>query len=50
MMENGRITKWMDGVSIFKILGIYYYKNGDKYEGEFEDSQKNGNGNINGYC
>ena len=28
------------------IIGVWYYKNGDKYDGEWEDDIKNGKGNI----
>jgi len=44
MMVNGQIIKEMEMVKSISNIGIYYFSNGDKYEGEWEDHLQHGKG------
>ena len=37
----------MEMVIFQKIIGTYYYANGDKYEGDWENDMRIGDGNFN---
>ena len=41
---NGRMTREMELVKNKNIIGKQEYANGDKYEGEWKDDKRNGNG------
>lgn len=46
-MAIGRMIKRMERVIIYNIIiGTQYYANGDRYEGEWRDDERNGKGNI----
>lgn len=46
-MENGKATRWMVKVKISKSqIGIYTYANKNKYEGQWKEGKKDGNGKI----
>lgn len=45
MMGNGKVIKRMAKVKIFRNkIGVYYYANGDRYDGEWRDDRINGEG------
>ena len=45
MMVNGKIINEMDMVILIFIIGLYHYKLGSKYEGQWKEDQKDGKGN-----
>eukprot|EP00826_Nyctotherus_ovalis_P035842 TRINITY_DN3115_c0_g1_i12.p3 TRINITY_DN3115_c0_g1~~TRINITY_DN3115_c0_g1_i12.p3 ORF type:complete len:134 (-),score=12.67 TRINITY_DN3115_c0_g1_i12:716-1117(-) len=46
MKENGREIRDMELVCLKCYLGIYYYTNGEKYDGEWKLNAKEGFGNF----
>lgn len=42
--ESGRMIKYMEMAILLNILGIYYFDNGSKYEGEFKNGKFDGKG------
>ena len=44
MRVIGLQIKRMDMVNKELCIGIYYYNNGDKYDGEWKDDKMNGKG------
>lgn len=45
MMEIGLIAKWMAKVIFENDIGVFHYKNNEKYEGELKNGLRNGYGN-----
>lgn len=46
MKENGIEIRGMELVYLKHYLGIYYYTNGEKYDGEWKFNAKEGFGNL----
>ena len=51
MWEAGKTGKWMEKVIFRPVLidyisGVYYYANGDVYDGDFQDDKKTGEGTF----
>ena len=46
MKVIGKLKKCREMVFTSRILGVYYYKCGDKYTGEWRDNKRNGHGNL----
>jgi len=46
MKENGEMIRWMAKVITNKILGIFYYNSGEKYDGEWKNGKTHGIGNV----
>ena len=41
------MKRCVEMVIIFNIIGIYYYADGNRYDGEWSNNEKKGRGNLN---